>query len=66
MKPGQKIKLRAYGDEELVRTVIRLEKKSIVVCRPEEYEAALAEGREPVGVGFNIKDILASEVEVEA
>ena len=55
MKPGQEIKVRAYGGEELVRVLVRLEKDTVVVCRPDEYEKARAEKREPAGVGFSIK-----------
>lgn len=65
MKVGQMIKLRAYGGEELLSYVIRFDKDIVVVCRPEEYKAAKAEGREPVGVGFPLKDVIA-EVKVES
>jgi hypothetical protein len=58
MKEGQLVKLRGYGGEELVRCVVRLEKDVVVVCRPEEYESAQLEGREPLSVGFRVKDVL--------
>lgn len=59
MKPGQMVKLRAYGGEELVRVVVRLDKKTVVVCRQDEYESARLEGREPMGVGFHLKDVIS-------
>ena len=62
MKVGQLIKLRAYGGEEIIRHVIRLDNDIIVVCRPDEYEKANLEGREPIGVGFKLKDVI-TEVE---
>lgn len=58
MKSGQTIRVRGYGGEELVRRVVRLEKNIVVVCRLEEYEAARSEGREPVGVGFHVEDVI--------
>lgn len=65
MKPGQMVKLRAYGGEEIIRNVIRLEKDIVVVCRPEEYENARSQGREPTGVGFHIKDVIDAHSEKE-
>jgi len=58
MKPGQMVKLRAFGGKELVRRVVRLEKDMVVVCSPEEYETARSQGREPTVVGFHITDII--------
>jgi hypothetical protein len=58
MKPGQMIKLRAYGNEVITRQLVRLNDETVVVCRPEEYEAALREKREPVSVGFHIRDVV--------
>ncbi len=58
MKPGQMIKLRAYGNEVITRQLVRLDKETVVVCRSEEYEAAVREKREPVSVGFNIRDVV--------
>jgi hypothetical protein len=63
MKPGQIVKLRAYGGEELLRRVIRQDNGLLVVCSPEEYEKAHREKREPVGVGFRTKDVI-DEVDV--
>ena len=66
MKPGQTIKLRGYGNEELVRYVVRLEKDTVVVCRVDEYEKAQSEGREPVCVGFHIGDVLDERIVVKS
>jgi len=62
MKIGQMIKLRGYGGEELVRCVVQLDKDTVVVCRPDEYEAARLEEREPIAVGFHITDIVDENV----
>ena len=59
MKVGEMVKVRAYGDKELTRYVIHLDKDIVVVCRPEEYESAQSERREPVGVGFHLKDVVS-------
>jgi len=61
MKPGQMVKLRGYGNEELVRRVLRLDKDIVVVCRQDEYEKAQSERREPLGVGFHISEVLNAE-----
>ncbi len=61
MKAGQMIKLRAYGGEEVIRQVVRVNKDTVVVCRSEEYENARREGREPVAVGFRVKDVLSEK-----
>lgn len=66
MKVGQMVKLRAYGGKELVRYVIRFDKDIVVVCRPDEYTAAQLEGREPIGVGFHLKDVVSELEGVQA
>lgn len=63
MKLGQMVKLRAYGGEELVRVVVQLHNDTVVVCRPEEYENARLQGREPIGVGFHLKDVISKSGE---
>ena len=63
MKPGQMIKLRAYGNEVITRRLVRLDKDIVVVCQPEEYETARLERREPIGVGFHIIDVVDENIE---
>jgi len=58
MEIGQIVKVRAYGGEELIRCVVRIDKGIVVVCRPDEYKAAQVEEREPMGVGFHKTDII--------
>lgn len=58
MELGQMVKLRAYGGKDIIRRVIQQEKGIVVVCRQEEYENARLEGREPVTVGFHMKDVI--------
>jgi hypothetical protein len=58
MKAGGIVTLRAYGGEEIVRRIVRVDKGIVVVCRTEEYEKAQKEGREPVVVGFRLRDVI--------
>ncbi len=58
MKPGTKVILRCYGEEQLVRRVIKVLEDVVIVCQDDEYLAAQREGRDPLGVGFNIKYVL--------
>lgn len=58
MRSGQIIKVRAYGNEILVRQVIQVKKDIVVICRPDEYNKSHIEGREPIGVGFQLKDVV--------
>lgn len=62
MKVGEAVKVRTYGDKELIRYVIHIDKDIVVVCSPDEYKLAKSEGREPIGVGFRLKDVI-SELE---
>jgi len=63
MKPGQMIRLRAYGGQIIERRLVRLDKNTLVVCRPEEYDAAQSERREPIVVGFHIEDAVGTSEE---
>lgn len=58
METGQLVKVRAYGGHELPRIIIKVEKDVVVVCSPEEYRLAKMQGREPLGVGFHLEDVL--------
>ncbi len=58
MRVGQMVKLRAYGEKELMFKVVRQNKNTLVVCSPEEYELAQVQKREPKCVGFHIKYLL--------
>lgn len=51
MDYGQKVRMRAYGGEELERLVIQEGDDFVVVCREQEFQAAEREGRRPEGVG---------------
>lgn len=56
MKPGDWVKVNAYGGKELLRRVVEVKiigrKKVVCVTTDEEWQASQKEGREPVCVGF--------------
>jgi hypothetical protein len=62
IKPGDLIRLRTYGRGEIERRVVGVSEKVVFVCRNEEYEEAMREGREPICVGFPMKDVLSETV----
>jgi len=58
MESGQMVKLRAYGGEEVTLRFVRQVGETLVVCRPEEYELASLQKRDPRCVGFNVKYLI--------
>ena len=63
MKVGIKVKLKGYGDKEIIRHVVGLENDTVIVCQVEEYKKALLEKREPMTVGFPIKYVIGELIE---
>jgi hypothetical protein len=61
MRPGQRIKLRAFAGIVIERIVIQRLNEVVVICQPEEWHAARREGREPSGVGFPVSAIIVKE-----
>ena len=61
MKAGDVVTLMAVGDRKIVRRVVAVEHAVVFVCREEEHERALAEGREPVAMGFPLGEVLGVE-----
>ena len=58
MEPGDLIRLRAYGGEEIERRLVELKGDVVVVCRDAEYRKARKERREPIAVGFRVDDVI--------
>ncbi len=52
IQPGQWVRLRAYGGEEIVRRVVRDTERVVIVCTDQEYKDAERERRDPQAVGF--------------
>ena len=57
---GARVRLAAYGGEEIVRRVVDIQQDVIMVCKEEEFERAKAEGRRPVAVGFQHQYVLGA------
>jgi len=60
MEAGQVIRVRAYGEEVLVRRIVSVKGDVVNICK-EEYNKAQTERREPVSVGFNIKYVVEED-----
>jgi len=58
MQKGQKIKLCAYGNEEVILTFVKQDRDTLIVCRPDEYKRSLVEKVEPQCVGFPKKYLI--------
>jgi hypothetical protein len=52
MVKGQRIRLIAYGGEEIIRRVVGETDSTVIVCTDAEYDSAEREGRDPKAVGF--------------
>ena len=55
---GQTVRIRAYGGETVKRYVLSVQGDVLLVCRPEELEAARREGREPNYAGCHISHVI--------
>ena len=52
--------IRVIGDQgrELVRRLVEVRGQLILICKQDEFQAARAEGREPVCVGFKASKVV--------
>ena len=58
MNVGDLVRLQGYGDEEIVRRVVRIVGDTVYVTRDAEIADAAREMREPRLVGFNKRYVL--------
>lgn len=63
LKPGQIVRLQAAFGEQIVRRVVAVQgdwprPDVVLVTREDEWQAARAEGYEPLAVGFRLTDVL--------
>jgi hypothetical protein len=65
LKPGNVIRLRAYGNSVLTRRCAGVQGETVLVCNDAEYETALREKRDPICIGFPVTDVITSEIENE-
>jgi len=55
MKRGDLVQAETFSQGVVVRRVVEILQHIVYICREDEWESALKEGREPEGAGFNIK-----------
>jgi hypothetical protein len=58
MTTGQLLTIIADGDDVIQRQLVSVENDVFFVCKPEEFEAAIREQREPICIGFKKEYIL--------
>jgi hypothetical protein len=58
VQPGKLLTVEADKGEKLVRKLVSFENGVFFVCKPEEYDAAASEGRDPVCIGFRPEYVL--------
>lgn len=58
MEIGERVRVRAYGGRVLERVVVEVRDDAILVCTPEEIDAATKRGRRPVCVGFPLSELV--------
>jgi hypothetical protein len=57
MQPGDKIIATAFGNKKIKRIFVQRIDNTCFICKIEEWEAAIAEKRHPIGVGFPFYDV---------
>ena len=58
LQRGQQVRVNAYGGKQPYVTVVEDRGDVVLICKPREFEIALAEKREPSSVGFHRKDVV--------
>ena len=58
MQPGDTIRVIGDQGKELVRRLVEVRGQIVLICTQDEFEAARAEGRKPVCVGFKADKVL--------
>jgi hypothetical protein len=62
MFTGQLVRLIADRDVVIERVLVSVENGVYFVCKPEEFEAAKHESREPICIGFRREYVLEPKV----
>jgi hypothetical protein len=60
MTAGQELTVVEDGEVEVRRALVAFENGLFFVCRPEEWESAKREGRDPVCIGFKPEYVLTT------
>lgn len=61
MKSGQLLTIMSDRHQVIKRALVSVENDVFFVCKPEEFDAATREGRQPICIGFNRKYIIDSK-----
>jgi hypothetical protein len=61
LRKGVLIKLRAFGGKQIIRRFVGKKDGMVLICSDEEFRFATKEGREPLCVGFPVKDVIGAE-----
>jgi hypothetical protein len=58
LKRGQQVNVNAYGGKRPRVTVVEDRGDVVLICKPQEFEAAQVENRETASIGFRKEDII--------
>ncbi|HLN98650.1 MAG TPA: hypothetical protein VK208_09340 [Pyrinomonadaceae bacterium] len=60
-KPGDLLRVRAFGGKEIVRCFVEERGKTVLICPQAEYERAQKENRAPDCIGWPKADVIEVE-----
>jgi len=58
LQRGQQVIVNAYGGKRPYVTVVEDRGDVVMICKPREFEEAMAGNREPASIGFHKKDVI--------
>jgi len=61
MQSGQLVTVMASRGEILKRVLVSVENSVYFVCKKEEFDSSVREGREPICIGFKREDVVGFE-----
>ena len=61
MNRGDRIRVRVYGGDTVVRRIWRVTATGVAICTDERYAESLHTGQEPLTVGFRCEYIVEVE-----
>jgi hypothetical protein len=61
---GDLVRVKAYPNQILERRVVgTVDDKKVLLCNEDEFNAALADNREPTSIGFPVTDVIINDHE---
>jgi len=61
LKPGDLVRLRAFGGKRIVRRLVSDRGGTVLICSEDEYQSAKREDRQPQVIGWPAADVLGIE-----